>query len=226
MTTFSPTPNGVGRLSGSLLRPAAIVSVAGMVLFVLILWDVQAGGLLTRFDAAVAPALHHTPEQLPGLTWFFRWVTDVGSLRTLVAVAIVVGVAVLPVRRYWLLAGWLAALVGGDEVDRLIKELVRRPRPPFQAVVGSWSFPSSHALDALVGFGFLGYIVWLMLPQRTGRVAVVAVVAILVVGFSRLYLGAHYVSDVLGGYAAGAAWLGAWVAGCEALRNFRRRPSL
>ena len=72
-----------------------------------------------------------------------------------------------------------------------------------------WSFPSGHAMGSFVTYGFLAYLLTRVprvdVPRRTA-VAVLAVL-VLLIGFSRIYLGAHYLSDVIGGYAAAAVWL-------------------
>jgi undecaprenyl-diphosphatase len=76
-------------------------------------------------------------------------------------------------------------------------------------------------MESLVVYGMLAYFAVLILRGSGKRVAVAVGAAVLVVliGFGRAYLGAHYLSDVVGGFAAGGAWLGAVVAGLEALRS-------
>jgi membrane-associated phospholipid phosphatase len=72
-----------------------------------------------------------------------------------------------------------------------------------------WSFPSGHAMGSFVTYGFLAYLLsrvpWARFPRRTVTAALAALV--LLIGFSRMYLGAHFLSDVIGGYAAAAVWL-------------------
>jgi len=109
------------------------------------------------------------------------------------------------------LGGWIAAFGGASILDRWLKLVVHRPRPPYaRAIIHSWSFPSGHAMGALVGIGMLTYVL-LRFAEATRRTRLVAwaaaTVVIALIGVSRVYLGVHYLSDVIGGYAVGAAWL-------------------
>ena len=115
---------------------------------------------------------------------------------------------------------------GSALLDWLLKDLFRRPRPHFAhplVVETSYSFPSGHAMESFVVYGMLAYFAVLTLRSWRARTAVVIGVALLVIliGFSRMYLGVHYFSDVIGGYAAGVVWLAACISGLEVVR---RRP--
>jgi undecaprenyl-diphosphatase len=141
------------------------------------------------------------------------------------------GIALLlTLRRRWvLLGGWVAALLGAGVLDGLLKVAIRRPRPVFAADFLpdlSWSFPSGHSMAGLVTYGMLAYLLLLAFRGRQRLQAVVvsgATLLFLAIGFSRLYLGVHYFSDVLGGFTAGALWLSACVSGLEVVRRLRGR---
>ncbi|MBC7338796.1 MAG: amidase domain-containing protein [Firmicutes bacterium] len=108
-------------------------------------------------------------------------------------------------------AGGLAASVGlGWLVQALLKVLVHRARPdlPHLVAVGGYAFPSGHAFVTLVLYGYLALLLGRLAPRRVGT-RVVLLLLVLVVGVSRVYLGVHYPTDVLGGWVLGAAWLGA-----------------
>jgi membrane-associated phospholipid phosphatase len=120
--------------------------------------------------------------------------------------------------------------IGGGVVDTIVKVAVGRPRPevdePIITAFGQ-SFPSGHSMQAVVCYGAL---LLVFLPLLSGRVRTGAIAAtgvlIIAIGFSRLTLGVHYISDVLGGYVLGAAWLMASVAVFEIWREERgRRPT-
>lgn len=120
--------------------------------------------------------------------------------------------------------------LGGGAIDTVVKIAVGRPRPtvdhPISSAMGN-SFPSGHSMQAVVCYGAL---LLVFLPLLEGRARTVALTAtgtlIALIGVSRLTLGVHYVSDVLGGYALGAAWLVASVAAFEIWRIDRgRRPT-
>lgn len=133
----------------------------------------------------------------------------------------------LAARREWiLLGGWLAAFAGGGLLDAVLKLVIRRPRPPYAAAFlqhYSWSFPSGHAMASLIGYGMLAYVLGVLwIHRRSAQISVVlgAALVIVAIGFSRLYLGVHYFSDVVGGYAAGLLWLSACISGLEVARRW------
>ncbi len=78
-------------------------------------------------------------------------------------------------------------------------------------------------MSSLIGYGMLAYLLVLVLPGLWSRRVAVGSMAVLIlgIGFSRMYLGAHYLSDVAGGYAAGTVWLTGWISAIELVR---RRP--
>jgi len=158
------------------------------------------------------------------ITAFFHIVSILGSLEVLALVGVLVAVALL-VQRSWLtLTTWLVAVLGGEALNLLLKDLFARPRPHFErplVVEISYSFPSGQAMESLVVYGMLAYFGLLALRSQRTRVVSVGGAAVLValIGFSRLYLGAHYLSDVLGGFAAGGAWLSAAITAREAMRQ-------
>jgi undecaprenyl-diphosphatase len=147
-----------------------------------------------------------------------------GSLAALALVSVAAAATLLVQRRWSALAVWLVAVIGGEALNLLLKDLFARPRPRFErplVVETSYSFPSGQAMESLVVYGMLAYFAVLILSSSGKRVAVAVGAAVLVVliGFGRAYLGAHYLSDVVGGFAAGGAWLGAAIAGWEAIRS-------
>jgi undecaprenyl-diphosphatase len=122
-------------------------------------------------------------------------------------------------RRWVFLGSWLAAVAGSAVLNHLLKVLFARPRPHFEhplLVETSYSFPSGHAMESFVVYGMLAYFAVLALRSWESRGAALLVVLI---GFSRMYLGVHYLSDVLAGYAAGGVWLSALITGTETIRR-------
>jgi undecaprenyl-diphosphatase len=166
---------------------------------------------LLPIDEQLATSLHEHAQQSPGLVTTFLAITALGSQRMLLPLSIIVALALGWLRRGVLACVWLIVVSGGYSYVPL-KQLFPRQRPHFAdpfVVESSLSFPSGHAMASLVVYGLLGYLLCLSQPRVRRRVGVilVALVWVVVIGFSRLYLGAHYLSDVLGGYAAGLAWL-------------------
>ena len=201
-----------------------LISAGCVCLFVAIAVGVLTGGPLARFDRWVADALHAHASGAPGLTEAVRVVVAPGSMVALALVSVAVAVALLAQRRWSALVAWLVAVLGGEALNLLLKDLFARPRPRFErplVVETSYSFPSGQAMESLVVYGMLAYFAVLISSGSGKRVAVAVGAAVLVVliGFGRMYLGAHYLSDVVGGFAAGGAWLGAVIAGWEARRS-------
>ncbi len=162
-----------------------------------------------QFDTVFANEIHAAAT--PAATSFFRVVTMLG-FEILWVIGIGVGVFFIW-RRKWLRLGvWIAALVGGEILDLLLKNLFARPRPTFADPLATalfYSFPSGHATMSLITYGFLAYLFFVSLKHAALRVLISAALILLtlLIGFSRIYLGVHYVSDVLAGFAVGGLWL-------------------
>ncbi len=196
----------------------------GLWLFGAITEDVIHHDPLTRFDTVLLEWLHG--HATPTGYAMFHAITLLGSPVTLTVLALGMGL-VLAARRQWiLLGGWLAAFAGGGLLDAVLKLEIRRPRPPYAAAFlqhYSWSFPSGHAMGSLIGYGMLAYVLGVLwIHRRSAQIPLVlgAALLILAIGFSRLYLGVHYFSDVVGGYAAGLLWLAACISGVELARRW------
>jgi len=172
---------------------------------------------LVRLDIAAAVWMHArvTPFGLR----FFDAVAEIASPDTMGILCVVVAVVLVGQGRRTACIAWVAAFVGGTVVQHILKTAVHRSRPEFGAAYlsdKSFSFPSGHAMAVIVGMGMSLYILgrfWH--PGRAWRLGSIAtgLVIIIIVGVSRIYLGVHYPSDVLGGYAAGAAWMAVCVSG-------------
>jgi undecaprenyl-diphosphatase len=137
-------------------------------------------------------------------------------------------------RRQLLEAGFILATLSNFVLTSFLKVLVARPRPPyffldpaniFQSV-NQYSFPSGHVLFFVVFFGFIAYLAWL---HQTGfaRIIIIAICSALVmlIGPSRIYLGAHWASDVVGSYIIGVLWLSVLILGYQ-LVSRKRTPGL
>lgn len=215
-----------GEYLGLHLSIGFLVSVAGLWVFSLIAEDVIHQDALTRLDLTVLHWLraHATPTSYG----FWSVISALGSGVAMTVLALGIGLLLLLQRRGIVLAGWVVAFAGAGVLDGALKLLIRRPRPPgavdFLSHL-SWSFPSGHALGSLVGYGMVAYLLVLSVRQPSRRVGAVpgAALLILAVGISRLYLGVHYLSDVMGGYAVGALWLSACISGLEVVRRWKAR---
>jgi len=152
-----------------------------------------------------------TGHRAPWLTSLAKALTWLGSSIVLWPVVVIAGVGLWRWRRHWLPAVLPAlALAGAWAGSLLIKGLVGRPRPPAAdrlTVVHSWSYPSEHAAQALATWGMLAL---MLMAGRSARarmlLAAGAALIAFVVGLTRLYLGAHWMTDVLGGWALAGVW--------------------
>jgi undecaprenyl-diphosphatase len=162
---------------------------------------------LHDLDLDVADDLHRVAVEHPGQVAWWKWVSRVlhpDVERIAWAIAAVALVAVRRIRRALFV---VVVMLGEALLDSISKLAVGRDRPVFTHPVASAagkSFPSGHAMGAVVAFGLLVLVV----PRRfRGAAAALGAVAVLVVSYSRLALGVHYVSDVVGGWLLGVAWL-------------------
>jgi membrane-associated phospholipid phosphatase len=194
------------------LAPLIVVTVAAALFTVLLLLVRLRWAPLESADHSAATDLNNLVAGHATLVSVLKAVTSLGSTAVLCGV---VGLAVifLLIRRLWRLALYLlVAGAGALVLDPVLKSLVGRLRPvlahPIAHGTGN-SFPSGHSLGSMVCYGAI-LLVFLPAVRGRRRTAFIAVVAavILVVGVSRLLLGVHYVSDVIGGWAIGVTWLG------------------
>src|SRR5690606_37445814 len=92
----------------------------------------------------------------------------------------------------------------------------------------SFSFPSAHAMTSLITYGLLAYFLWHTVHNRIIRILIVfaATMLVILIGISRMTLGVHYLSDVLGGFMAGGIWLGVCIAALSILHRGEVRPAV
>ncbi|WP_437896936.1 phosphatase PAP2 family protein [Sorangium sp. So ce124] len=200
------------------------LSMAALV-FVWLAEGVRDGEPIVGVDLALARALHASSSSAGVAA--LRAFTLLGTFWALALLAVVVAAALLRRGRRVLAVGWLFALAGGGLLNTALKALFARPRPTFAdplAVAAGWSFPSGHSMGTFVAFGMLSYLGILLLRTLRARLALVALALgwTVAMGFSRMYLGVHYLSDVLAGFAAGTVWLAVCISGIEVAR---RRPA-
>jgi len=186
-------------------RVRAAAAIGGLLVFGAMAYPLARGQTI-GFDLPVRAAIH--AWAFPALTAGMRLITMLGSEYFLVPLAVIL------VWRwekrgerkaaYLLVAGSLSAEVAAQ----LLKALIHRPRPEvFFGLVPTetYSFPSGHAFVPAVYFGILAGI---LAAGARWRAAVVVMAAFL--GFSRVYLGYHYPSDVVAGWALAVVWLALW----------------
>ena len=208
------------------LTVGAVLIVAGVWLFGAIAEDVVEGDPIVALDQRIAVQLN--TGATPGLVAAMLKVTAFGSAPVVSAVALAVAL-VLAWRRSWAQLVFLsAALGGGMLLNLLLKTLFGRHRPvlahPFQTIDG-YSFPSGHSTAATLLYGALAVLGVISWRWWGGRALIIFAATLLIVAvcFSRVYLGVHFFSDVLGAFTISLAWL---ALSFTAVDTLRRRRSL
>jgi undecaprenyl-diphosphatase len=198
------------RLSLSLLL--ALVAAISVLVFFGWLTDEVLEGDTRAFDEATRLAVHQLAS--PTLTTIMRGISFFGGTMFLFCATTIIVVCFI-VRKWKREAILLAVtMIGASLLNTTLKLAFKRVRPePFfnLATPKSWSFPSGHSLASFCFFGALAAIVNARIKSRGLRTAIwiAAVVIILLIGLSRIYLGVHYATDVIAGFTAALIWIGA-----------------
>ncbi|OYV40450.1 MAG: hypothetical protein B7Z80_04465 [Rhodospirillales bacterium 20-64-7] len=184
----------------------ALSVASGLWLFFGVLQDVIAGDPLVRADRSVFHLLQSL--RVPIVDQVMVAITELGDASVIVPVTLTVLVW-LAWQRAWRAASYGVATVAGASIFAvLLKALLHQARPG--ALYNGWnaySFPSSHATVSAALYGFLVVLVGREVSARASMAATLAAVSLVgAIAFSRLYLGAHWLSDVLAGLAVGVAW--------------------
>ncbi len=203
-------PDAGRRRPSALIAWSAVGLVSG-VAFGFLLWGVLAHSGLTLADPGMATFV--AGHRLGWLTPVMQVVTWLGSSFFIIPLGVAVGGTLWLRRRTWQPLVMLAAsFLGAAGLYDIVKPVVGRARPPAVLQVGGpdigRAFPSGHATQSIAFYGMLAVvlIMWYA-PNRRLPLAIGAALVTLVVGASRLYLGVHWLTDVLGGFALGLAWL-------------------
>lgn len=177
-------------------------------LFIGVIEGVLASDVIVQADVRVANALAVFRD--PELIRFFTWVTLLGKWQIIVGFLLIASALFFMWHRKKFIIPLWVTVAGAELLSFLSKIMVHRQRPPGAFYIeDSFSFPSGHATIAIAFYGFCAYVLFRALTKWKWKinVAAVSIIVIALIGFSRLYLGVHYVSDVWGGYLIGALWL-------------------
>jgi undecaprenyl-diphosphatase len=166
-------------------------------------------------------------ERTSDATTFFTIMTIIGSPIGLAVLLTIIGI-ILAFRRRWRWLIYLAMTAGGGALLNLeLKRYFARARPVVAEMLrraNGYSFPSGHAMGSAVAFGALAYLAFRAIKSWPAKTAVMALLYTLVasIALSRVYLGVHWISDVLAGVTVGTVWVTTTTVAYETLRRIRR----
>ena len=195
------------------LRAAVVVVlVIALVIFAALADELAEWQPFVSLDRHVDEELHE--RATPWVTTGMEIVSWLGSTMGLALVTVIAAAGFAVRRRFREALLVLLAFVGAEAIDALLKVEFARPRPSFADPVvpqaRGYSFPSGHATASMAVYGALAYTALATARQPLARVAAAFLAGVLIalIGFSRLYLGKHFPSDVLGGWCVALAWIG------------------
>lgn len=154
--------------------------------------------------------------EAPWLTTIMRMFTDIGSTTAVILLGIIALALLLLKKHRQQAVLFVIALAGTGILNQTLKFIFKRDRPDINRLIdiGGYSFPSGHTMIAFSLYTILAYIIWRNLKNSWGRIVilVLAVFMIIMIAVSRIYLGVHFPSDIVGGFLASSVFLFATIA--------------
>ena len=156
----------------------------------------------------------------PLATTIMDALTQLGGIKFIALSTVAIVAYLLLIRRFDQATGFASAIIGGSLLNSVFKTVIQRPRPISETTlitVNGWSFPSGHAMASVIFYGMIAYLLVRSTNSWRLRAFFMALAGfiVFVIGFSRIYLQVHYLSDVLAGYAGGLFWLSICITGLE-----------
>lgn len=216
------------KVSPKLLPLISTIRVGGLLIAALALWGFAeiADEVLERetqaFDRGILLALKHLHTRL--LDRVMVAITFLGEPSVLLGLCLALGIWLLRRRQRSEATTLAIASLGAISLNFVLKDLFARARPTlWQRVVdvSLYSFPSGHAMISLVVYGMVGYLLATRFKRWSALIVSLTILLIVIIGLSRLYLGVHWPTDVIAGYAAGLVWLVACILSLEVWRERR-----
>ncbi|AEG15602.1 phosphatase PAP2 family protein [Desulfofundulus sp. TPOSR] len=209
--TMAAVAGRVGMLGGTGTRPLRGLLLAGfLTLFFCKLAEDVVSHELYAFDGIIGNSIRHYTN--PPVTAIMKGFTIIGSAGPVSLMALGIIITLLILRRpLWEPLFLTIATTGSWLTEELLKWVFHRPRPAVDQLVhaSGYSFPSGHSTVGMAFFGAVAFLLWTHLHQSRLRLLTTGIFALLIlcIGISRIYLGVHYPSDVLAGFAVGGTWL-------------------
>lgn len=189
-----------------MIKKINVVLISLLIIFVFFVCEVVTNNILI-YDNAIYNFIINTFES-DIMTKVLKLITQLGGVLYFTILSFLV--VVLAKRKKTKLL--IPINIGlGTIINLIIKEIIKRPRPSVTRLVNEsgYSFPSGHAMTSIAFYGFLIYLIYKRIQNKYLKWALIIVLCILIflIGFSRIYLGVHYASDVISGFIAGAIYL-------------------
>ncbi len=208
----------------------SILPISGIILTIVGLWVFLeiADEVLEKQTQVIDKTLMLLVKQLhsPLLDWVMRGASIIGGTVVVTLICLILG-TIFWVRQQRVYFTALAiTAIGGTGLNLLIKQLFDRQRPQlWQLTTGELntsSFPSGHAMLSVVIYGFIGYLLAHHFRRWRWWIVSLIIVLIVLIGFSRVYLGVHWFTDIVAGQAAGLTWLMACLLNLEIYRRYHQ----
>ncbi|MBU8880685.1 phosphatase PAP2 family protein [Bacillus sp. FJAT-29790] len=200
----------------------SIVSLIGFSFIAILV----SGQNIVQFDSTVISFIQG--RETPFLTNIMKFFTFVGSTKCAVIIILLASLFMYKVLKHRSETILFFSVIAGSAVlNQILKWFFHRARPDLHRLieVGGYSFPSGHSMNAFALYATLAFLLWRHIPTRIGRTILIifSTVMILAIGISRIYLGVHYPSDVIGGYLASGCWLALAIYFFQRYQEKRRR---
>lgn len=191
------------------LSIAFIISIISLVAFSSLAFFVHRHDII-RFDSTVISYIQGLES--PTLTPIMKILTFIGSTPMIIVLSIMVLFFLYRIVEHRAeLILFVAIMIGAPMLNLILKEFFHRARPDLHRLIEitGYSFPSGHAMGAFAFFGVLTFLFWRHIQVLWGRTLLLILSGLMIVGIgiSRIYLGVHYPTDIIGGYTASAFWL-------------------
>ncbi len=206
---------------------ASVIVVGCIVLFVKFTHHTMSE-LLHDYDTSISQTIWGFKS--PALTDYLITITEIGDVMGYVIIFGLIIIVFLRVFKNWKYIVQLTlVLVLALSSNVLLKQIINRSRPlgEHMVTVKTLSYPSGHAMLSMAFYGFLIYLIIQFKLKKTLKALLISLLVILIlsIGISRIYLGVHYPSDVLGGYLAGFIWMIFCILIFNLIKIFRRDPA-
>jgi len=191
---------------GLLSNLGVILSLFFLIFFLLITQNVLTQGLLVKIDHQVLSLI--VSLQKINLTKIFLFFTYLANWQVITILGTILAILCWLTRKKQLMYFLISGLVGSEVILTIFKLIFRRARPEvgfFLIPENGYSFPSGHAVMSVIFYGMIGYYLFHSTQKRGWKLLVIifSFLIIFLIGFSRIYLGVHWLSDVLGSWTLG-----------------------